>query len=74
MEIQEMIPMQSVVSIGQQAVPALVTLNLFQGPSGIRRGASNSRIGGDVGIMPHSSAQPAKWTLKQVQGDEGSSI
>jgi hypothetical protein len=47
-----------------------VTLNLFQGPSGLTAGAR--RLGG---ITPAASkirtaALGAKWALKRVQGDE----
>ena len=48
----------------------LVTLNLFQGPSGgtlssLRRGVLVASL-----RAAQSSGRGAKWTLKQVQGDE----
>jgi hypothetical protein len=40
--------------MGEFALPFIVTLNLFQGPSG----------------LPERTVQGAKWVLKQVQHDE----
>ena len=47
-----------------------VTLNLFQGPSG--RALSAKRRGGVLvsSFASQCSGNGAKWTLKQVQGDD----
>ena len=48
----------------------LVTLNLFQGPSGSEFGASRMGVKpAGLSATPHSGCWD-KWTLKQVQGDE----
>ena len=47
-----------------------VTLNLFQGPSGHKRGAIRRETHPTVWLATTRSGRGAKWTLKQVQGDE----
>ena len=54
----------------QPATTKPVTLNLFQGPSGSKRGAS--RTGAQpIGMLATAHSGCAeKWALKQVQGDD----
>ena len=47
-----------------------VTLNLFQGPSGRKLGAHRIATQPTVWLASARSGCGAKWTLKQVQGDE----
>jgi hypothetical protein len=47
-----------------------VTLNLFQGPSGRKRGATRTGTHPAVWLATARSGCAEKWTLKQVQGDE----
>ena len=50
--------------------PNLVTLNLFQGPSGRNCGVIRRGIHPTGRLAAARSGQAAKWALKQVQGDE----
>ncbi len=47
-----------------------VTLNLFQGPSGRKRGAIGRGAHLTARLATQASGRGAKWTLKQVQGDD----
>jgi predicted amidohydrolase YtcJ len=53
----------------QLVLRLLVTLNLFQGPSCRKPGASRIGTCREVGVAEPRSGNLAKWTLKQVQGD-----
>ncbi len=47
-----------------------VTLNLFQGPSGLTNGASRKGANREVMLENQSTGCAVKWALKQVQGDD----
>ena len=49
---------------------ATVTLNLFQGPFRVLSGAWLRRQIGQVSSSPLRTGRGARWTLKQVQGDD----
>jgi hypothetical protein len=48
-----------------------VTLNLFQGPSLRKPGARGRKQAEGLGAYLANTALAARWTLKQVQGDDG---
>ncbi len=51
-------------------VTSPVTLNLFQGPSG-RKGGASRRGNPPLGLLAASRfGRGENWTLKKVQGDE----
>jgi len=50
-----------------------VTLNLFQGPFRPTTGAWVRNPNRGLDSYPASTALAARWTLKQVQGDEAES-
>ena len=55
--------------VAQSFLPKFVTLNLFQGPSGRKPGASRTGTGPTGLLATARSGWEAKWALKQVQGD-----
>ena len=48
-----------------------VTLNSFQGPSLPTRRSVVGRRNGAVGVSTRATGSAARWTLKQVQHDDG---
>ena len=54
------------------ALPFIVTLNLFQGPSlGISRSYwVKTQLTGKLSARPSAPGEAARWTLNRVQGDD----
>ena len=55
--------------VAQSFLPKFVTLNLFQGPSGRKPGASRKGTGPTGLLATARSGRWEKWALKHVQGN-----